>query len=142
MRTNLLCLSFLVILLPSQIFAQSVLGKWKTIDDESGKAKSIVSIYKGEDGKVYGRIEKLLDLSQGEDPVCVKCPGDQKNKKVRGMIIIRGLNKSGNVWKGGKILDPENGKEYSCRIWLDDKNLKVRGYWGVFYRTQTWYPAS
>ena len=121
--------------------AQSILGSWKTIDDASGKAKSIVRIYKAKNGKVYGRIAKLLDTSNGENPVCDKCPGERKGKKVLGMVIIRDMVQSGSVWKGGKILDPENGKEYSCRLWIEGETLKVRGYWGVFYRTQTWHKS-
>lgn len=121
--------------------AQSILGNWKTIDDATGEAKSIVKIYKAKNGKVYGKIEKLIDTSEGHNPVCNQCPGDRKGKNIVGMIIIRDMVSNGKVWKSGKILDPENGKEYTCKLWLEGGNLKVRGYWGVFYRTQTWYKS-
>ena len=46
------------------------------------------------------------------------------------------------IWEGGKILDPENGKEYRLRLTPIDggKKLEVRGYIGdaVLGRTQTW----
>ncbi len=135
-------ISCLIILNFAAVSAQEVLGRWKTIDDETGKAKSIVRVYQAKNGKVYGKIEKLLDLSQGENPICEKCPGDRKNQPVVGMTIIRGLSLKGDTWQGGKILDPEKGKEYTCKIWLEEGKLKVRGYWGLFYRTQTWYRAS
>lgn len=123
------------------IWAQdAILGKWKTIDDETGKPKSIVKIYKAKNGKIYGKVDQLLDKSSGDDPVCTKCNDDRKGQKIKGMTIIRGLKKSGNAWKGGKILDPANGKEYTCKLWLEGKKLKVRGYWGLLYRTQTWHP--
>jgi uncharacterized protein (DUF2147 family) len=57
------------------------------------------------------------------------------------MEIIRRLKKSDTEWSSGEILDPENGNVYRCKIWIEDKKLKVRGYLGPFYRTQTWLPV-
>lgn len=116
----------------------SIFGKWKTIDDKKGIEKSIVEVYE-QDGKVYGKIVKLLDKSKGENPLCEPCPGDRKDQPVVGLQIIDGLTQDGDEWSGSKILDPENGKQYTCKIWLEDGNLKVRGYIAFLYRTQTWY---
>ena len=57
------------------------------------------------------------------------------------MIIVQGITKSDNIWKGKKgILDPKNGKFYDVKIWLEDANtLKVRGSIGPIGRKQTWY---
>lgn len=121
-------------------FAQSVVGKWKTIDDDTGEAKSIVEIYK-KNGKVYGKVVDILDASK-RDGLCEKCKGNRKNKPVLGMQIIDGLTKDDDEYSDGKILDPEKGKEYTCKIWLDSSNknkLYVRGYVAFFYRTQNWY---
>lgn len=120
---------------------KTCVGTWKTIDDETGKARSYVKIYK-ENGKYYGKITKLLNRTADEDkdPICEVCPGDRKNKKVVGMTIIDGMEKESKRYAGGQILDPKKGKLYSCTIWLDNANtLKVRGWWGVLYRTQTWH---
>ena len=78
--------------------------------------------------------------NEDPDPVCDKCdPSDPRfKKKVIGMEIITGLSKNDQEYSGGEILDPENGKIYRSKIWLEGKDLKVRGYWGPFYRTQTW----
>lgn len=117
--------------------AQSVIGTWKTIDDKTGKAKSHVTLYK-ENDKVYGKITKLL--LKPDDTTCDKCPGDRKDKLLIGMVILSDLHQDGKYWKGGKILDPDNGKTYTCKIWLDSQDkLSVRGYIGPFYRTQSWY---
>ncbi len=119
---------------------EPVLGKWKTIDDTSLETRSVVEILERE-GKFFGRIVKLFPKpDEDPDPLCDKCdPDDQRfNKKVIGMEIIRNLTKQGLEFSGGDILDPENGKVYRSRIWLEGKELKVRGYWGPFYRTQTW----
>lgn len=118
----------------------SPLGVWKTIDDNTGEAKSHIEIYE-EGGKLYGKIVKLL--RKGPDTVCEKCPGAKKNKKLVGMVIIDELEPKNDFWKDGSILDPESGKEYGCSIWFEDgetDELKVRGkHWTGLYRTQTWY---
>ena len=119
--------------------AQSVTGKWKTFDDETGDAKSIVEIYE-KNGKIYGKIIEILEKGK-EDKTCDKCKGSKKDKPVKGMVIIEGLSKDGDNWEDGTILDPRNGKEYKCRINLENSDkLKVRGYLGVSLlgRTQYW----
>lgn len=125
----------------SSIQAQDIVGRWKTIDDETGKAKSIVNIYM-EDGKYFGKIDTLFrEEGEDPDPVCDKCPEDDPryNKRLVGMVILENMKKDGDKWKDGVILDPGKGKIYNCKIWLEDGNLKVRGYLFFLYRTQTWY---
>ena len=117
-----------------------VLGKWKTIDDHTGETKSIVELF-DRDGQVYGRILKIFPKpNDDQDPVCDKCHEEDHryNKKIIGMEIIQDMKKSGNEFSGGNILDPEDGKVYKCRLWIESNDLKVRGYWGPFWRTQTW----
>jgi uncharacterized protein (DUF2147 family) len=119
--------------------AQSIVGKWKTIDDETNKERSIVEIYE-ENGKYYGKITKIF-YRPDEKPtgVCDKCTDDRKGKAIEGMQIIRGLQKKGSDFKDGTILDPNNGKVYDCKIWVEKGTLKVRGYIAFLYRTQTWF---
>lgn len=118
----------------------SLLGVWKTIDDETGQAKSHVEIYEN-GGKYYGKVVKLLQ--KGPDTVCDKCPGSKKNKLVLGMVIVEHLEKYKDYWKSGSILDPVSGNEYGCSMWFENgktEELKVRGkHWTGLYRTQTWY---
>jgi uncharacterized protein (DUF2147 family) len=123
----------------SSIQAQSVVGKWKTIDEETGEAKSIVEIYE-KSGKIYGKVVDILRADHKKD-VCSKCEGAEKNKPILGMIIINGLKKDGSEYSGGTILDPTNGKKYKCYITLDSADkLKLRGYVGISImgRTQYW----
>jgi uncharacterized protein (DUF2147 family) len=120
---------------------KSATGTWRTVDDETGKARSHVKIWE-DNGKYFGKIEQLLNRAADEDqdPICTVCPADRKNKKVIGMTIVRGMKKESSRYGGGKILDPKKGTEYDCTMWLTDKNtLKVRGWWGPVYRTQTWH---
>ena len=122
------------------LFAQSndIVGKWTTIDDDSGKAKSIVEIFKKSDGKYYGKIVQLLQKPENEN--CVACKDDRKNKPLIGLEIIRGLKMEGKEFTGGTITDPKSGKTYKCTITRNGDKLNVRGYVGISLmgRTQVW----
>ena len=142
MKTIILALLSMMLFV-SPPSSKSVTGKWKTIDDETGKAKSIVLIYKKTDGKLYGKITQLFRTKdQDQNPKCTKCTGNKKNKPIIGMEIITGLKKDGKEWYADNgILDPAKGKVYDCKLWVDEEDpnkLRVRGYVGWIYRTQTW----
>ena len=131
---------FLGLGLVTVLNAQGVVGNWKTIDDATGKEKSVLSLYmQGE--KLYAKVVQILEKGR-EGATCLECEGKLKDKPIMGMQIINGLVRKGqNEYAGGTILDPENGRNYRCRIWLNEDNpneLKVRGYLAFFYRTQTW----
>ncbi|MBN1550873.1 DUF2147 domain-containing protein [bacterium] len=120
----------------------SPIGKWKTIDDVTGREKSIVEI-KDENGSLVGNIISLF-REPGEDPnpVCDKCADYRKNQPVLGMNILWNLKQKGEEWSGGYILDPKNGKTYRCKLTLDESGdiLHVRGFIGfaLLGRTQDW----
>ena len=137
-------LTTLALLAASTAFAQSTpVGLWKTIDDETKQEKSLVRI--SEAGGVFtGKIEKLLDPAKAS-AVCEKCSDDRKNQPVAGMTIIKGVKANAedkDLFDGGEILDPNNGKTYKVRLKPADggKKLDVRGYIGapLLGRTQTW----
>ncbi|MBL3658478.1 DUF2147 domain-containing protein [Fulvivirga sediminis] len=124
--------------------SQDILGKWKTIDSDSGEAQSIVELYK-RDGKVYGKIVKLFRKEgQDPDPICDDCPKDDPRygKKIIGMEIIKDLEKDGSEYVDGTVLKPDEGRIYKCKIWLDNGKLNIRGYWGFLYKTQEWTRAE
>lgn len=132
---------FLVIMLLASnlLFAQAketVIGRWTTIDDNTGKPRSVVEITLV-NGKLSGRIVDLYDKTR-LDKLCDKCTDDRKGQKIVGLEIIRDMKPTGTAWDDGTILDPETGKVYDCKLWLEDGKLKVRGYVAFFYRTQTW----
>ncbi len=120
-------------------------GAWQSIDDKTREAKSQIRIAES-GGALNGRIEKLLRKEARQDAVCDECNDDRKGKPMVGLEIIRGGKKADgkDVWEGGKILDPENGKEYRASFTPIDggKKLEVRGYLGPFWRTQTWTRAN
>ena len=134
-----LSLSIVMLLIFQVCISQTILGKWKTIDDETGKEKGIVEIYEHK-GKTYGKIIEIFEQSK-KHLKCEKCECDDHNKPILGLNIIKGLKKNGDVYDGGKIIDPKNGKSYHCKITLDGRDkLTVRGYIGIslFGRSQTW----
>ncbi len=123
--------------------SQSVIGKWKTIDDATGEAKSIVEVF-SKSGKIYAKVVDILDPAT-KNNLCKHCPGDDKNKPILGLNIIKGLSKDGAEYNSGEILDPKNGKLYKCALSLESKDkLKVRGYIGfsLIGRTQYWYRVN
>ncbi|MGK4567675.1 DUF2147 domain-containing protein [Flavobacterium sp. 3HN19-14] len=134
-------LSLLLLLFTISGIAQhTIIGKWKTIDDETGKAMAVIEIYEFK-GKIYGRIQEVINPNNRKHK-CDKCPGEDKGKGLIGLNVIKGLTKDGDEYNGGKILDPKSGKLYKCYITLEnDDKLKVRGYIGISLigRTQYWH---
>lgn len=131
----LVCLTSIV----SMADVKDMLGEWKTVDDKSGKVRSIVKIYKATDGLYYGKILQLMD--QPQDVICEPCEGDDHNKPVVGLVIVRGMKDVNGELCDGKVLDPESGKIYYCRISLKDGKLVLRGSLdkkGFLGRNQTW----
>lgn len=139
-------LGTLLVVAASAASAQTLspVGLWKTVDDATKKEKSLVRIVEV-GGMLTGRIEKLIDPAEKPDPVCDKCSDERKDKPVVGLTIIRNVKPSADdreLWEGGDILDPGNGKVYKVRLKpaQGGKALEVRGYIGMplLGRTQTW----
>ncbi|UFH31262.1 DUF2147 domain-containing protein [Chryseobacterium sp. C-71] len=132
--------TFVLSLFSVMSFAQ-IEGKWKTIDDETGKPKSIVEVFKKSDGKYYGKIVQLLIKPENNN--CVKCKDDRKNKPLLGLEIIRGLSKDGNEFGGGTITNPKDGKSYKTEIVREGNTLKVKALvMGIAMKTQTWHKVD
>ena len=122
--------------------AQSTpVGLWRSSDEKTGEAKAEVRIVES-GGVLSGKIEKRLLKSAAPGDVCTECSDDRKGQPLLGLEILRGAKKAEGqgVWEGGKILDPENGRNYTLKMTpIDDgKKLEVRGSFGPFGRTQTW----
>ena len=119
----------------------SPVGTWHTIDDKTQEVKSEIVLTET-NGVISGRVAKLLRKDAKQDAVCDECTDERKGKPLLGLEIIRGAKKAEgkDVWEGGKILDPENGKEYTLRLTPTDGGAKldVRGSVFGIGRTQTW----
>ncbi len=134
-----------MVLFATQAMAQTpILGEWITVDDASGEQKSVVCIYKADNGKYYGDIVELF----GEDAdtaVCDACEGEDHNKPIVGLTIIRDMQLEKGELRGGKVLDPDNGKLYYAKVYLKDGKLVLRGSLdkaGLLGRSQTWLPKQ
>lgn len=112
----------------------SVFGYWTTIDDATGEKKSIVRVYE-HDGKVYGRVVKVLTNPQAK----AKIKGEPL---IQGLDILKDLQKDGEKYTGGKVLDPKSGKVYTAQLWLEEGNLIMRGSFFGIGRKQKWLPAE
>ena len=122
--------SILFALIATMGYAQDIKGKWLT---EAGDAQ--VEIYE-QNGKVNG---KIVWLQKGPDTKDVHNKDEKlRTRKLMGVNILSGLTKKKEKWEGGRIYNPKNGKDYKCSIWMDGNKLKVRGYIGFLYETQTW----
>jgi len=145
MKATKLVLAILMVMLAGGVLADtsSPAGVWKSIDDKTKKERSIIRITEV-NGEFKGVVEKLFD-QPGDDPahLCKECKGERKDKPIIGMTILWGLKKDGDIWAGGEILDPHNGKIYRCKMTLSDdgKSLNVRGFIGISLigRSQIWW---
>ncbi|MGI4984774.1 MAG: DUF2147 domain-containing protein [Janthinobacterium lividum] len=120
----------------------SPVGIWRTVDDHTHEAKALIEITRESSGALTGRILTGLGRNHHPDSRCTACTDERKDQPMQGLTIIRHLQQNGDIWDGGEILDPENGKTYHCRLQLADqgRQLIVRGYLGVplLGRSQTW----
>jgi uncharacterized protein (DUF2147 family) len=122
----------------------SPVGRWKTIDDHTGKVKSIVAVHE-ENGELEGTIETLFDPPVPH-PTCYLCSGDLKDRPLVGLQVLWGFHKDGDQWSGGQVLDPESGKIYRASLALEDggKRLRLHGYIviSLLGRTEHWQRAE
>ncbi|MEN1995950.1 DUF2147 domain-containing protein [Stenotrophomonas bentonitica] len=139
-KTLLLALPLMMAALSASA-ADGAVGRWKTIDDKTGKVKSNVEITQATNGTLTGKVVDILHSDKGPNPVCDGCEGANKNKPVKGMTILWNLKADGaNAWSGGTILDPGNGKTYKSKMKLQTGGAKldVSGCVAFICRAQTW----
>ena len=124
-----------------------IIGQWKTVDDETGRVKSIVEITE-RNGRYFGQIVELFRLpDEDQNPRCTECDDDRKDQPAFGMEIVRDMVQNDEMleWQDGTVCDPKNGKVYDCEMWIeeDDPNtLHVRGYILFLFRTQEWHRVN
>jgi uncharacterized protein (DUF2147 family) len=143
MRSSTFVLGAIAALFAASVFGadMSPVGSWRTIDDKTGKVKSIVEI-SNNGGKLVGKVAQILQSDKGPNPTCDACSGERKDKPITGMTILWDVVQDGDVWDGGTILDPNNGKSYSVKLTPieNGSKLQVRGFMGFSWlgRTQVW----
>src|SRR5712691_4384097 len=110
---------------------RSPVGTWKTIDDKTGKTRSVVRVYE-QDGKLFARVEQNLAIGD-ESRTCTKCTDDRKDQPLIGLVFMRNMKFVDGEYRDGDIVDPDNGVIYRCKLRLEGggMKLKVRGFVGV-----------
>jgi uncharacterized protein (DUF2147 family) len=143
MSLMVLAILFLALLqggTPAVPHSTSPIGLWQTISDKTGQATGLVRVYE-EGGRLFARVERVL-VTEGVPSTCERCRDERKGQPLVGLLIMRNMKKDGDQYKGGDILDPEDGKVYRAKLKLDStgNRLTVRGYIGIslFGRSQTW----
>ncbi|WP_448218182.1 DUF2147 domain-containing protein [Endozoicomonas sp. 2B-B] len=132
------------LLIPVLSFASGYVGEWYTVNEETNKKESLVTIWQ-EGDQLKGKIVEILDPAS-RDAVCEKCKGDKKNQKIEGMTFLWGMKKDGSKYDNGNVLDPKSGRVYSGSMKLIDggQKLELRGYLGfsLLGRTSVWVKAD
>ena len=145
MRKAILAAALCIAAVSVAFAADNVVGIWKSIDDKTGEAQTITSLYLYE-GKLYGRI--LITFEDGKVKDTIYKPDDRTKKFVgdppyAGFDFVWGLVDKGKTWNGA-IFDPKEGKEYVCKVWPEGSTLIVRGqlkFLGIG-RNQKWIKAE
>ena len=118
----------------------SPLGLWRTVDDKTGESKAEIRISEAA-GVLTGRIERQLRQPAKPDARCHACTDERKDQPIVGLEVVRGLRKGeGASWEGGRLLDPESGKEYGLRVTPVEggRKLEVRASAGLLGRSLHW----
>jgi len=144
-RFLLLCVLtvFVAIVLPGQGEMKGFEGLWKTIDDQTGKVRSIVRLERHGD-ELLGFIHEIIpEAGKPADPVCEKGPERFLGRPVLGMNFMWGFRFKGKELGDGQVFDPEQGKIYHCSLELLDEGRKMKlfGYVKVIFkvgRSQVW----
>jgi uncharacterized protein (DUF2147 family) len=117
-------------------------GLWQTVSDRTGQPDGLVRITEV-DGEFVGTVAAVFSPpAKSAHPLCESCRGELKDKPVVGMAILRGVRRTPEGFSAGTILDPDDGRTYSCDLELLDagRKLRLRGYLGlrIFGRSQEW----
>lgn len=136
MKKNLF--TTLLVVASFSVQSQTIFGKWHSTNETTGEVDSVIEVYE-KNGKAFAKIIDIKDPKR-KNAVCDLCSDENKNKPILGLNILTGLEKDGDEWSGGKILDPRNGKVYKCYIKLETENkLKIRGFIGFSLIGKTAY---
>lgn len=142
MRKTLFALSLLTVTFAASA-QSSPIGRWKTIDDESGKTMTITEVYQAKNGTLAAKVVEALDPKAA---TCSQCSGDKKGKPTAGMVVLWDLKPAGNAWGNGQGFKPSTGDSFkvkSMKLADNGKKLEITGCKMAFLcRTATWQRAE
>ncbi len=112
-----------------------IIGAW-----ESDKKDVIIEIYRSGDtyqGKyIWGK--QIVESDGKTSKKDVKNP--DKNLRTRNIVGITSLTSlrwNGKEYTDGKIYNAPSGDTYSCKVWIKNNKLYLRGYLGLSLLGQT-----
>lgn len=117
--------------------ADAILGTWANPNGQDH-----ILIYKRGD-KFFGKLDwiKFPNDENGKPKTDKNNPDPAlRSRPDLGLELLKDFTFDGdNVYSGGTVYDPKNGKTYSCKMTLEGNNLKIRGYVGIslFGRSET-----
>lgn len=131
--------------LPFATMAQdpaSPIGKWKTLDDKTGKVMTVSEIYEAKNGTLAAKIVEAV----GVPATCTTCSGQHKDKPMVGIVTLWNLKaqKDGS-WGGGNGYKPSEDRNFnakSMKLVDGGKKLEVKGCVSIICRTATWVRAD
>lgn len=138
MRKTFLALAVLAVPLLASAADNSPIGRWKTLDDETGKVMTIAEVYQAQNGKLAAKIVEAVSPAAA---ICSKCDGAKKGKSTVGMPILWNLSPITGGWGNGEGYKPSQGMSFKAKsIKLVDggNKLEVTGCKFVFCKTATW----
>ncbi len=139
MPKMLVATALALVLAPFATLAQqsSPLGRWTTLDDESGRPMTVVEVYQAQNGTLAARIVENI----AAPATCSRCSGNNRNKPIIGMNVLWNLRRNDGVWGDGNGLKPSTGDTFRVRsIELIEagRKLRVTGCKGPFCRSAIW----
>jgi uncharacterized protein (DUF2147 family) len=138
MRKTFVALAALALPLLASAADTSPVGRWKTLDDETGKVMTITEVYQAQNGKLAAKIVEAVDPAAA---VCSKCDGAKKGKSTVGMPILWNLSPMAGGWGGGEGYKPSAGMSFKAKsVKLVDggNKLEVTGCKLFICKTATW----
>ena len=138
MRKIILAAALVSLAIPTSAQNASPVGKWKTLDDKTGKVMTISEIYEAKNGTLAAKIVEAV----GVPATCTTCSGQHQNKPMVGIVTLWDLkaNKDG-TWGGGNGYKPSEDRKFkvkSVKLSADGSKLEVTGCVMVFCKTATW----
>lgn len=121
--------------------ATSPIGRWKTLDDETGKAMTVVEVYTAKNGNLAAKIVENI----AAPATCTECSGKDKGKSIIGMPVLWDLKNKDGVWSDGRGFKPSTGDSFrakSVKVIDGGRKLEVTGCKSIFCRSATWVRAD
>ena len=78
----------------------SPVGPWKTIDEKTGRTRSVARVYEQE-GELFARVEQNLTSGDGAR-ACTKSTGDRKDQPLIGLVFMRNMKLVDGEYRGGR----------------------------------------